>query len=300
MIDSLKYLSLFKESEMLSLGALRSGNLFSLGLRKVLGKIIQPINSPFRYPEYITFFNIIRRLMHTAGNVEIKSVLDIGSPKMFSLLLAARWPFNIVLTDLYAPAIKEAEVLAASLPEKIRRRLSFFCCDCREKIVLPDSSADTVDLIYAMSVIEHIHPPIGGDLIALSSLAGQLRPGGYMILSLPVSSSGEVQYSDKASYGNMPVGAGLYFQQRIYDSTMLKSLVSSLAPTLKLLEVHVLTWPQNIWLKIFFDQPFSENLLALLGPFFPLIAKSVKVDAPVNMIPDNCHRGDIVLTLKKV
>src|SRR4030067_1405059 len=82
-------------------GGLRNlmANGGSLGWKRTLGKILQPIPFYTRFPEYHFFSEAIRRVVSNsaAGRCEI---LDVGSPKLLGLYLSTAFPVRSHLTDL--------------------------------------------------------------------------------------------------------------------------------------------------------------------------------------------------------
>src|SRR6266853_2246593 len=72
----------------------------SLGFRKTMGKILQPINSYTRFPEYFYMDCAVRRYLEANPSPRRVRILDVGSPKCFGLLLASVLETEIELTDL--------------------------------------------------------------------------------------------------------------------------------------------------------------------------------------------------------
>ena len=104
-------------------------------------------------------------------------VLDVGSPKLLSLLLASKNGTEVHATDLNDEKIfsrwkRNADAIGLQnyhVEYQDGRRLSY-----------PDSS---FDLIYSISVIEHI--PENGDVAALTEFRRVLKPNGTLVIEVP-------------------------------------------------------------------------------------------------------------------
>src|SRR4051812_5842121 len=112
---------LFGQGERLAWRSLRAGTLGRAGLRPAIGAFARPLTAPSRYPEYEQFFELLGAALDL--NNPALWLLDIGSPKLFSLLLAARRRATVVATDIWPPAIEEAEALRGGLPFAAADRL---------------------------------------------------------------------------------------------------------------------------------------------------------------------------------
>src|SRR5580693_6712577 len=119
-------------------------NGFALGLRKSFGKLLQPINSYTRIPEY-EFMGSWIEAYAKRGRVKI---LDVGSPKCFGLGLAHRLNAEVHMTDIDQASVEEALILCAAMREKSSGKAEFSVADGR-KLDYPDES---FDIVYAMSV----------------------------------------------------------------------------------------------------------------------------------------------------
>src|SRR5437868_7246537 len=98
------------------------------------------------------------------------TVLDIGIPKMLSILLARHTKGQVLATDLDDPAIfdrwdRTAKILG----------LSAYRSEIQDARNLKYAE-NTFDLVYSISVIEHIAGD--GDIEALREIARVLKPNG--------------------------------------------------------------------------------------------------------------------------
>src|SRR6266851_437268 len=127
-------------------------NGFHLGLKKTLGKILQPINSYTRFPEYYLLGRYTERYLQGLGSSERPKILDVGSPKCFGLYLAFHFDIEIYLTDIDSPSVEEAKVLWNGIKHRARGKAVFSVQDVRALTY----SQEVFDVVYSMSVIEHV------------------------------------------------------------------------------------------------------------------------------------------------
>jgi len=175
----------FGAGEQLAWRALRAGKLGKAGLRPAVGAFVRPLTAPSRYPEY----GVVFELLH-GGGIDLEDpsswLLDIGSPKLFSLLLAARTRATVVATDIWQPAIDEADALCGGLAAEVAARVRLGIADAREPLpaaLLPPGGRFAA--AFSMSVIEHIEPDPGGDRRALDRMADVVRTAGAVAVRVP-------------------------------------------------------------------------------------------------------------------
>lgn len=154
-------------------------NGFRLGSAKTLGKILQPINSYTRLPEYAFMGREIERYLSQYPGQCLK-VLDVASPKCFGLSLAYGHDLEIHLTDIDVASVDEAEILWQSIRRQAKGRAEFSVEDARAL----RQSNERYDIVFAMSVIEHVANQ-HGDAAAIREMLRVLKPGGLLLVSVP-------------------------------------------------------------------------------------------------------------------
>lgn len=290
------YLQVWRDAFRFSLKSLSSGELSKLGAKKIIGKILQPVNSPTRIPEYALFFSV---LSDEIRKKKAKWVLDISSPKLFSLLLAEKSQAKFLLTDPYAPAVEEAEVLAKSMDTRVQDRIRFRVVDASAEYYVEDRQGELFDIIYSMSVVEHILPESGGDVDALRNLAKYLNKDGTLVVSMPVGPSFHLHYVDDEIYGRGAGETGKVFFQRVYDAERLRSFVQALSDEYELTSSFLIQWPAGRLVFRLIHQKSLNSVRALAGPAFPWIAKAFKVKG-FDGIPESIRDyGDVVLSFRR-
>lgn len=155
-------------------------NGFSLGLRKTVGSITQPINSSSRFPEYHFLGESVQAAFRRCSPGGKIAVLDVASPKHFGIYLAYHFAIEACLSDIDVPTMREAEQLWSGVARKARGSAVFSIQDARS-LGYPDN---TFDVVYSMSVAEHIEGR-DGDSVAIREMARVLKPGGTLAVSVP-------------------------------------------------------------------------------------------------------------------
>jgi SAM-dependent methyltransferase len=187
-------------------------NGFQLGLKKTLGKVLQPINSYTRFPEYHFLGRYIETELKHRPSSERPKVLDVGSPKCFGLYLAYHFDIQIHLTDIDQPTIEEAEVLWNGIKRRARGEAFFSVQDVRA----PKYATEAFDIVYSMSVIEHIEGE-AGDSDSVREMIRVLKPGGLLLATVAIGQRYIEQ--DRIGFRGAARETGdqnAYFFQRIY------------------------------------------------------------------------------------
>ncbi len=289
----------FRAGERLAWKSLRAGALRHVGLRSAIGAFTRPLTSPSRYPEYEQFFRLLTYALDLAD--ENTWLLDVGSPKLFSLLLASRTRATIVATDVWPPAIAEADALRVGLVPSAAARVHLGVLDVREPISAelrpPNASFAGA---FAMSVIEHVEPDPGGDLLALVRMAEVVRPGGCIVVSVPVARDSRSEYLASEIYGRKPEGERGAFFQRVYDADALRGLCEA-TPGLTLEACVHIEWPDNGLFDLERNlKPRFPAAVGLMGAIYPLLANRFVITASSPRIPERIRtQGDTILVLRR-
>lgn len=146
-------------------------------------------------------------------------VLDIGSPKLLSLFLAARLRAEVHATDLVDYFFERYAVYARLALGHDRDRYRMAREDART-LTYPSAHFERV---FSISAIEHI--PDDGDSRAIQEIARVLAPGGIACLTVPWSDHGYLEEfkhrGDPDVYWAPGDGERVFFQ-RAYDRDMLE------------------------------------------------------------------------------
>ena len=288
---------------------LRAGlaNLFLNGLRmgakKTAGKILQPVNSYTRFPEYAWFDRAIAAHLAALPGGSRASILDVGSPKLLGLYLGVKTPAELTLTDISEVNIDEYKPMWQALKKRAKGAVGFSLQDARH-IQFHDAS---FDVVYSMSVLEHIEGE-GGDSAAIAELLRVLKPGGLLVLSVPFGSSYVEQ--KRVGFAGAARKTGdqeVFFFQRIYDPAAFEQrIVCRLAPGVSNLKLITIQRTRP-WISRGFGA-LGENLRGLLGGLNPLFSaignRSMEGVQPFDTRYGEFHNakdiyGDLVLTAKK-
>lgn len=190
-------------------------NGLRLGMSKTVGKILQPINSYTRFPEYWFMASQLERYLPEVPEDRPIKVLDVGSPKCFGLYIAFQFGIDVYLTDIDEPSIKEAEVLWNSIRDRARGRAYFSVEDARSL----KYATDEFDIVYSMSVVEHVEGE-DGDSESMKEMLRVLKPSGLLMVTVPAGD----HYIEQERLGLQRAARTTgtqerFFFQRIYSPT---------------------------------------------------------------------------------
>jgi len=187
--------------------------LRSLGRRHIRAAVPRLLN-PLSYPRGMEFDLTLRGLA-LDGRAR---VLDLASPKLLFVWLAANTRLDLVATDILESFIAPTRDLLESsgLGEEIGGRLRLERQDARA-LAYPDGCFDAV---YSISVLEHI--PGDGDAQAMREIARILRPGGRVCLTVPFAARCEEEWVRHDVFERRRRGNERVFFQRRYDDEALE------------------------------------------------------------------------------
>jgi len=179
---------------------------------------VRRVRNPVNYMRRAEFASIIDRLNPPPG----WRVLDAGGPQWLSICLAARHPHtsfdyvNIFPEEL-DPFAEIARTLAVS-------NLSFSLQDLRAT----SFDTDTFDLAYSISVLEHVEPEAGGDVLALDELSRILKRGACFCLTVPCKETARIVRRATPS-GGTAAESHENFYAREYDLASIQRTVGQTA-----------------------------------------------------------------------
>jgi SAM-dependent methyltransferase len=167
---------------------------------------------PIEYIRCVEFRYVLDHLEVAENHL----VLDIGSPKLLSLFLAARVGARVWATDLVDYFFAAYGVYARSVLGEGRDRYTMETQDA-QALAYKD---ETFDRVFSVSVIEHISGD--GDTSAMHEIARVLKPGGIVCLTVPWSDRGYIEEFHRpdlvGGYWMKPGEKGeRVFYQRAYD-----------------------------------------------------------------------------------
>lgn len=179
--------------------------LLRAGRRSALQYLLRPVSST-RFFEFAFAESV---LMDLPGEC-----LDVGSPSLFSLYVAEKGKASSIL--MINPDCKDVSHTSRVIHDLSVNGIRLDCCG----VETLSTRQGMYDCIWSISVVEHI-PYQHGDAEAVQLMYDALRPGGRLILTVPVDRLAWDEYRDTDYYGTqgMPSSNGKFFFQRLYDKT---------------------------------------------------------------------------------
>jgi SAM-dependent methyltransferase len=173
--------------------------------------LITPINC-------VRYFEFSFAWAHTPYRVG--RYLDVSSPRIFPLRMAAEGrAAHIVVANPDRTDLNFTRTLAET--NKIHG--IEYRADVAGEL---DMEPESFDLITCLSVVEHIADE-NGDSDAVSHLYDLLRPGGRLIVTLPVDRAYRVDYRDRPQYevSAAAVEDSRYLFERVYDERAIRERI---------------------------------------------------------------------------
>jgi SAM-dependent methyltransferase len=240
-----------------------------LGAKKTLGKILQPINSYTRFPEYHFLARNIGQFVQCSDANERVRILDVGSPKCLGLYLAYRHKVEVHLTDVYEPAVEESRILWDAIKDKASGEPIFSVRDGRTC----GFSDDYFDIVYSMSVVEHVEGG-SGDRETVQEMLRVLKPGGLLLVTVPLGS----RYVEQSRVGVQGAARetgdqSLYFFQRIYSPEEIEKRIISVASPAALRKTISIQRKASPVLHVY--RNLGTNLRALFGFLNPVLSATL-------------------------
>ncbi|HTP80609.1 MAG TPA: methyltransferase domain-containing protein [Bacteroidota bacterium] len=237
-----------------------------IGLRSILkGRLdrenIKNLVVPVNYWRTLEF-----RLAHAALQItRADRVLDIGSPKLFSLYLSDRIGAEVFSTDIDEYFVKSYSAYR-ELKGIDERRFHVMAIDGRD---LPFDEGYFTK-IFSISVLEHI--PDDGDATCASEIGRSLARGGICVITVPFSPTGAVEYKFPrqfywASKVQEKINEGKVFYQRRYSE---KDLYERIVGPSSLTVEKILYMGERFALSR--RKELSEYFHPLLGPLHPALS----------------------------
>ena len=282
----LAYFRFYFQGMLLGLRHFGGKAIHAAGLKRAVGFILQPVENWSRYPE---FWQVDRLLTIKPG----EKVLDIGSPKMFSLLLAKKHEATFHLTDIWPTAVREIEQLWEQNRDILKGNVVLETADATQLVAYAD---EYFDHVYSISVLEHIES-LDDFARSLEAIARVLKPKGRLVVSVPVQPEYQKKYMNKEVYGKKHQDKPVFFQHEFDASTLLSIFVGN--PRFIIKEAYLSFWPSDC-LYMTLWQRVPQKIRGLLGFLYlpiALVATSLRCADPQNLNID--QQGDIILLLEK-
>jgi SAM-dependent methyltransferase len=262
-------------------------NGFRLGVKKTLGKILQPVNSYTRFPEYYFLGRHTKEyLQGRVGSTENAKILDVGSPKCFGLYLAFHFDVEIHLTDIDLASVEEAKVLWDGIKQRARGSALFSVQDVRS-LQYPQ---EMFDLVYSMSVIEHVDGETG-DSESIREMIRVLKPGGPLLVTVPVGERYVLQ--DRIGFegaARETRNKTRYFFQRIYTPHVVQQRIIKAAPNAALQRAITVSRKRGLVSNLY--RHLGTDVRGALGWLNPMLSAALN-DSREGAFPAASEYGDL-------
>lgn len=178
-----------------------------LGYQRAYSKILSPITDWSRFCEFFLTYKILEENLNE-GN----KILDVGSPKLFSIWLATKKQLIIHATDIWDKAVAEYSHFWDEIKDSSTSKIVF-------------EEADLLDLhykekefdgLFSISTIEHAYDPDWKKKIS-QNFSKVLKSGGFAVITTPFGSKSIIQYKDHAEYSESLVKKHNNFFMRIIN-----------------------------------------------------------------------------------
>lgn len=168
---------------------------------------------PLSSTRYFEFDFVRRHLPSKTGNA-----LDVASPYLFSFYMQKHGRFPIAMLNPDPADVKRTRRLMSELHIK---GVDLMSVGLEE---LPNDR--TFDVVWSISVVEHVRNGSFDDVSAVRRMYAALRPGGSLLLTVPVDRTCWDEYRENKDYGvQRSDGTGRYFFQRFYDERTVLDLM---------------------------------------------------------------------------
>ena len=219
-------------------------------------------------------------------------LLDIGSPKLFGFYLARKYPVDLHLTDISPLNVDPYRNMWAAIRSGARGRVSFGICDARRLA----EREGTYDIVYAMSVLEHIEGGTG-DGEAVAEMIRVVKPGGLLLFSVPLGPAFREQAIRGVTGAVKRTGRdSLYFFQRIYDPAHFESrLHQPLCGLIDRERARTVDRRPSLLLRAYHQLRGSlpEALTTALGFLNPVMSAAFNRDRPGIVKPEVAAYGPV-------
>lgn len=182
-------------------------------LRTETGLAVPYLLAPVSITRYFEF-----PFVHENIPRDAEHCLDLSSPRLLSLFIASGRPS--VSIDMLNPDRDDAATTRV-----MAERMGYSNLAISSQTVSELSTRTALyDCIWSVSVIEHIAGD-DGDTEAMQLLYAALRPGGRLIVTVPVDRRFWLEYRDRDYYGLQGASptSGSYFFQRLYDERSVRA-----------------------------------------------------------------------------
>jgi len=227
------------------------------------------------YIRFLYVKNLLKR-------ISFKRVLDVGcGDGSFSFYLARKYPtIKIDSFDISKDKIAKCQAI---LNELTFKNIEFFCKDLREI-----SYCNEHDLVLMIDVLEHI--PINDSHLVIKKLFEAIKPGGYLLLHLPIQKTKRI--FNESLFKKAAMDVQETHKDNLWDTHKIMLLLTNNGFVLKTVRNTFGFLGKFLW-EI--DKIIYENTKAIYIIVFPLLKISCWVESYLHYKQGN---GILILAMK--
>ena len=161
-----------------------------LGLKRAYAKVFSPITDWSRFSEFFVVYQILDKNLS-----EGEKILDLGSPKLFSIWLSTKKRLNIVSTDIWDFAVSEYSHFWEEIQNRTDSKMIFEQADLLN-LKYKDQEFDG---IFSISTIEHAYDENWMEIIS-KNFSRVLKNGKIAVISTPFGTKSVIQCKSHVEY----------------------------------------------------------------------------------------------------
>lgn len=236
-------------------------NIKRIGYQRAYEKILSPVTDWTRFTEFFITNEFLKNNLKNGAKI-----LDIGSPKLFSIWFAKNNNVTILSTDIWKYAAFEYYNFWQYIKNTTKSTVTFETAD-----LLNLKYNQEFDQIFSISTIEHAFDYNWQNLISLN-LTKALKKNGRIIITCPFGSKNLIQYKNNLGYSNVHLkGKYKNFFQRIIDKNEVDNF-SKIAKKYNLILEKIYTINTKSNIPGLLIRRLPPHLMVLLGFLKPRLA----------------------------
>lgn len=186
-----------------------------LGTKRAYAKIYNPVTDWSRFSEFFLVSKILEKNLNDGDKI-----LDLGSPKLFSIWLCTKKRLNLIATDIWDFAVSEYSHFWKEIQNSTNSKISFEQAD----LLNLQYNDQEFDGIFSVSTIEHAYDENWMKTIS-SNFSRVLKNDKIVVISTPFGTKSISQYKGHVEYSPSLAKEHDNFFMRIINEQDLKEFI---------------------------------------------------------------------------